>query len=198
MSTNDEKLISARDLLRELLELRRLAPDLAEWDEEHFGNSPPKLFGLKRLIALFAAFEIEWNVAKFVRGAFIKPKSARYRDILDKAAVEMSLAIDDPLGPHSHQLPRCFQILLGYRQNVEATVSCFAGTLMASGMNYYALQKTGTINRIIRDNLGIVDDLLVSLISPEAKSFPVGQLERFHFRCVGSRSVENNFGTRVR
>ncbi len=25
-----------------------------------------------------------------------------------------------------------------------------------------------------------------------------GLLERFHFRCVGSRSAENNFGTRFR
>ena len=90
----------------------------------------------------------------------------------------MSVAIDDPQGPHSQQLPHCFEILLRYRQNVEATVSCFAGTVMASGMNYYALQKAGTINRVLRDNLGIVDDLLVSLISPEAKSFPVGQLVR--------------------
>jgi hypothetical protein len=32
---------------------------------------------------------------------------------------------------------------------------------------------------------------------PETGPIALQLLEQFHFRCVGNRSVENNFGTRI-
>jgi hypothetical protein len=61
---------------------------------------------------------------------------------------------------------------------VDHVLSFSCGVLEASGLYLYAHRKAEEMNRIIRDNVSIVDDILVALISPEETSFSVEQLTR--------------------
>lgn len=170
--------ITARNLLRGFLELRRLAPDVADWSEDRFSENPPRLFRLRQLVALFRAFELAWNPSLFVEGKFIQPASPRYAALLDMMDSTMPEARKHGLGAQHHQLPDCFEILLRYRERVEGILSFSSGVLEASGLYLYAHWKVGELNRIIQENVAIIEDLLVAFISPEAKEFSVDQLTR--------------------
>src|SRR5262249_27865395 len=82
--------------------------------------------------------------------------------------------------PIGHQLPEFFAILYDYREQVDGVLSFSSGVLEASGLYRHAYRKVGELNRIIRDNVAIVEDLLVAAISPEAATFSVEQLAREH------------------
>lgn len=57
------------------------------------------------------------------------------------------------------------------------TLSFSSGVIIeGNGLRLYAHRKAGELNRIIRDNVAIIDDVLVAFISPEAKVFSVDQL----------------------
>jgi hypothetical protein len=170
--------VTARNLIHRFLELRRLSPDLADWTEERLAENPPRLFRLRQLVALFAAFGIKWDLSAFVEGKFIDPESPRYGGLLDKMDVAMPEASKHGFGAQPDQLPDCFEILLRYRERVADVLSFSSGVLTASGLYLYAHRKTGELNRIIHENVGIIDDLLVTFISPESKEFTVEQLAR--------------------
>ena len=71
-------------------------------------------------------------------------------------------------------------MLLEYRLKLEPALSFTSGTLEASGLYFYALQKADELNRAIAFHLGIVDDLLAELINPTNVSVTVGRLARDH------------------
>ena len=82
------------------------------------------------------------------------------------------------LGAQGSQLPDCFKILLEYRDRVEDVLSFSSGVLEASGLYLFAHRKAGELNQIIQQNVGMIEDLLIAFISPEAKEFSVAQLVR--------------------
>jgi hypothetical protein len=45
-------------------------------------------------------------------------------------------------------------------------------------LDLHAHRKAGELNRVIRENVAIIDDVLVELISPEGATFSVEQLAR--------------------
>ncbi|MBV9124234.1 MAG: hypothetical protein JO112_12825 [Planctomycetes bacterium] len=77
-----------------------------------------------------------------------------------------------------HLLPVCFKILFDYRTKVEKVLTFSSGVLEASGLYAYAHRKAGELNGIIREHVRIIDDLLVALISPQAKTFTVEELSK--------------------
>ena len=89
-----------------------------------------------------------------------------------------SRALDQAAPLTGWELPDCFQILLEYRERVENVLSFSRGILEANGLYQYALIKAGELTRIVRENTGIIDDLLVAFISPESKEFTVDDLAR--------------------
>lgn len=172
------RVITARTLLHGFLELRSLSPDLGDWSEARLSSNPPRLFRLRQLVALFRAFDIPWDPSSFVEGKFIQPESTRYAAALEKMAKELPEATSYDLRSENDQLPACFEILFSYRERVDDVLSFSSGVLAASGPYLYAHRKTGELNRIIQDNLAIIEDILVTLISPEATVFSIEQLAR--------------------
>jgi hypothetical protein len=67
----------------------------------------------------------------------------------------------------------------------QPALSFTSGTLEASGLYFYALQKADELNRAIARHLGIVDDLLAELINPTSMSVTVDDLARDHGYPVG-------------
>jgi hypothetical protein len=168
--------LAARDLLYRFLELRSLTPDFDEWSEDRLAGNPPRLVRLRRLIALFRAFKIDWDPVSFAAGHFIQPESPRYAPLLERWVAQMPAAMARKLGSQNYQLPEFFSILLRYRESVQAALFFSSGVSEASGLYAYAYGKVEELNRIIRDHVAIVDDILVALIGPEAKTVAVEQL----------------------
>ena len=71
-------------------------------------------------------------------------------------------------------------MLLEFRLKLHPALNFASGTLEATGLYFYALQKAEELNRAIRPHLGIVDDLLAELISPTDASVTVAELARCH------------------
>jgi hypothetical protein len=167
-------IITARSLLLAFLELRSLTPKLADWTDERLSDNPPRLFRLRRLMALFRAFGLPWDPLSFTEGKFIRPEQPRYAALLGKLAGEMSEGSRRRV--EGHHLPKFFEILYEYRERVENVLSFSSGVLEASGLYLHAHNKAGKVNQVIRGNLPLIEDSLAELISPEGAEFRVEQL----------------------
>lgn len=172
----DANAATAHSLLLAFLELRSLSPDLADWTEERMASNPPRLYRLRRLVALFRAFGIPWDPRAFTRGLFIDPEQPRYASTLSRLTTEMptgSGCWDD-----GDQLPRYFSILYDYREQVDGVLRYSSGVMAASGLYLQAHSKADELNRVISANVRVIDEVLAALISPEAAVFSVEHLER--------------------
>ena len=128
----DAMTITARSLLLGFLELRRMSPEFADWTEERLAGNPPRLFRMRRLVAMFRAFGLTWDPPSFIEGKFIHPEQPRYADVLCRLTAEM------PKGSErwadGHQLPAFFSILYDYREQVGSVLAFSSGVLEASGL----------------------------------------------------------------
>jgi hypothetical protein len=52
--------------------------------------------------------------------------------------------------------------------------------LEATGLYHHAYQKVDEVNRVIRQEVSGIEDLLIDLINPEGKTFSVEELVRDH------------------
>jgi hypothetical protein len=187
-----EKTITARSLLLAFLELRRMSPEFGDWTEDHLASNPPRLFRLRQLVALFRAFGLPWDPPAFVEGKFIRPELPRYAALMSKLLAEL------PKGagrwPDGHQLPEFFAILYDYREQIGRVLAFSSGVLEASGLYLHAHNKAGELNRVIAANVGIVEDALVELISPEAAAFSLEQLARdFEYPDVDLFDIDSDW-----
>ncbi|MFI5387051.1 MAG: hypothetical protein ACHQ50_13135 [Fimbriimonadales bacterium] len=183
MAWKEKTIISARELLEHYLEFNGLTPNKENWSEKSLATNPPRLVRFQRLVALFKAFGIETEVSSFHKGEFIDVKNPAYRPLLVRIRSEVDdEVIAQHLDPQSQQhwadLRHVFEQLLAYRVRLRAVLDFSGGVLEATPLYYYAHQKIGEINRAIRPHLGIVEDLLVELISPTDAKFDVTDLAR--------------------
>jgi len=175
----DLRTVSAVDLLRGFVELRIMAPYFELWTEKTFRDNPPRLIRLRRLRALFRAYHVPWHLEEFVSGAFLDPDDPRYADLL--AAMESTLTAKVGKAARApravwRDLPSLFERLLRYRESLERSLCFSDGVLLASGLSAYAHNTAGEMNRVITDNLAIVEGPLAACISPAAKVFSIDQM----------------------
>src|SRR5947207_2126213 len=109
-----ERQITARDLLLAYLDLRVMAPKVSDWTDEFLFANSPRLFRLKRLVALFKAFDIEWNPPSFADGDFIRAESQRYFALLESIKSRMTEIDGNIPRAEPYQLSHYFRILLEY------------------------------------------------------------------------------------
>jgi len=153
-----------------------MSPEFADWTEERLAGNPPRLFRLRQLVAMFRAFGIPWELPSFVEGKFIHPEQPRYAALLSKLAADLPKGSDR--WADGHQLPAFFSILYDYREQVGGVLAFSSGVLEASGLYLHAHRKAGELNRVIEDNVAVIEDVLLELISPEAAVFSVEQMAR--------------------
>jgi len=183
MARKEKTIISTQHLLEQYLEFNGLTPNKENWSEERLAANPPRLVRFQRLVALFKAFGIETEVSSFHKGEFIDVKSPAYRPLLARIRSEVddeviAQHLDPELDQHWADLRCVFEQLLAYRVRLEGVLDFSGGVLEATPLFYYAHQKIGEINRAIGTHLGIVEDLLVALISPTDARFDVTDLAR--------------------
>lgn len=189
--------LTSRSLLFAFLDLQGLTPELNDWTEERLADNPPRLIRLRRLIALFQAFGLPWEPTGFTQGKFLKLKASqerasRYGALLSKYRAEMPEEYREAV--KHHFLPSFFEVLFGYRSQLERALSFPSGFLAASGLFLHALQKMGDVNRAVRDRVIPIDDILAELISPEGASFSVGHLaQEFGYPDVNLFEIDTDW-----
>jgi hypothetical protein len=172
MANTPPKTFTANDLILRFLEMRGLTPDFDQWNEIRLEYNPPRLYRLRQLQALFHAFAIPWDPAGFVEGKFIDPEDVRYDPVLERAA---------QFDPKRHHLPHCFRILMRYRETVEEVLSFSSGVFESFGLFTFAyFEVPRQMKRTIQENVSTFDDALTAFISPEAKTFTIGELVAYH------------------
>ena len=130
-------------------------------------------------MAILAAFGIKTDLASFENGEFINANDPAYEPLLSRARMELPESLVSSMGRRGDdggsQLRGLFRMLLKYRLKLHPALNFASGTMEASGLYFYALQKTEELNRAIRPHVGIVDDLLAELISPTHASVTVAE-----------------------
>ncbi len=179
--TSHSTSMSAVDLVRQFVQLRDYAPDLESWSEEGFAANPPRLYRLRRLRALFAAYGIDWDPAGFAKGASLESSNERYADVtrqmgLPPARVGLTPDSLNARGICERQLS--FRTLLDYRGHIEKVLAHPKRILAASGWIAHACCQMQELNRVIAEHLPLVEDVLAALISPEGRQFELTELVR--------------------
>lgn len=179
-------IVTARNLLLTFLDLRGFVNDTNNWNEKLLSRNPSGYFRFQQLVAMFKAFDIEWNPEAFINGKFIKYDDPRYTSLLGTFHISMlemlpvdmrrSINYGHGFGVHSDQLNECFSILFKYREHVERILTFSNGVLATSGLYFFAHGKTDELNRIVRENIDIIDDILIAIICPEGKQFSMVQM----------------------
>ena len=180
----DETVIRAHDLICGFLEFQGLSPDRLDWNASALGGNPPRLIRYQRLMAILAAFGIKTDLASFEKGEFIDANDPAYEPLLSRARRGLPKSLVSSMERRREdgrsQLRGLFRMLLKYRLKLHPALNFASGTMEASGLYFYALQKTKELNEAIRPHLAIVDDLLAELISPTGASVTVAELASRH------------------
>ena len=180
----DETVIRARDLIYGFLDFQGLSPNRLDWAASALAGNPPRLIRYQRLMAILAAFDIKTDLASFEKGEFIDANDPAYEPFVSRARRELPESLVSSMQRRGDdgrsQLRGLFHMLLSYRLKLHPALNFASGTLEATGLYFYALQKAEELNRAIRPHLGIIDDLLVELISPTDASFTVAEPARCH------------------
>jgi hypothetical protein len=160
--------ITAHGLIEQFSDLRSLAPSFADWTEESFARDESRLFRLRRVAALFRAFDIPWNLPGFCDGEFL---------LRDKPGHAAIFARDGILRPEGAS--QVFSMLLGYRATFERALTFTRGWLVPGGGGMYFFRKTEEARRVLDDEvIAAIDDVLATFVCPEGKTFTVEELVR--------------------
>ena len=171
---------TARHLLRLFLEFWCMSPDMTLWKEAKLADNLPRLVRLRQLMALFRAFKIDWNPAAFVQGKFIDGRSSRHQAFMDSALASMRPIDVGGIDAERRMLPVCFKLLFEYRARMESALSFSRSLQEGCGLYLFACRKADEMNGIILQNIGIIEDCLAALISPERREFALVDLVRDH------------------
>ncbi len=165
--------VSARNLLNCYLELKVLTPNLEDWSEQKLQSNPPRLYRLQILKSILKAFEIN-SVLEFKAGSFIRVNNKyRYSNSLNLISKRPQRE------KHISDLQECYRMLLQYREVMEEALSYGSGNYhIGSELVYQASSHIYKSEESCREHFRSIDDILISIISPEAKHFSVKHLKR--------------------
>ncbi len=183
MPGQEKTIIGARELLGLFLDFQVVTPVMRKWTEKGLADNKPRLIRFQRLVALFKAFGIQTTVSSFDEGEFIDVTNPAYGSLLAKIKQDFDSegALRwwiDKKGRSPSELRYVFRTSLEYRVKLESVLGFNSGVKEATGLYYYAHQKTGEMNRAIHSHLGIIEDLLIALISPSDAKFDEADLGR--------------------
>lgn len=167
-------MFDARSLLDELFGLLSRQPDVATWTVAALGENPPRLIRLQRLTALFRAFELPWDVPRFMKGGFVNVEHPAHAALIVQA--DRELGGHDDYWVRRDQLPEFFARLLEYRGTIDRALRFNSGVLEASGFYAFAFERIEHVNAQVRTAVATIDDLLAALIAPDGRTFSYDQL----------------------
>lgn len=179
-------MISARDLLNCYLEFSVLVPESQNRLENRLEDNLPRIYRLKQLNAILQCFDIK-DIFEFMNGKFIKQQvESRYAE-----AIKL-ISNGKIIESKQKDLEECFQSLLQYREEIEQCLWFGSGYYqMSSKLVNAAYGQIWRSAETIRNEIMPIDQIIVSLISPEEKCFPVDHLvNNYDFPNVDITSVD--------
>ena len=180
--------VSARNLLNCYLELKVLTPNLEDWSEQKLHSNPPRLYRLQILKSILKAYEID-SFFEFQAGAFICVNNKnRYSNALNLISKRPQRE------KYINDLQECYRMLLQYREVMEEALSYGSGNYhIGSELVSQASSHIYKSEESCREHFRSIDDILISIISPEAKHFSIELLKRdfaFPEANVGAIDIE--------
>lgn len=192
---------TAADLLEKILEFNAMTPNQNEWSEKILNYNKPRLIRFQRIKALLLAFDVvqinsqkknslinifsrhnsliqdltKSGILSFMSGEFIKTRDFSKYSNLISIIEQNSFSENKPID--IFDLERFYSHLIQYRISVYNVLSHNSGVLEASNKGFFAaINITGEANNNIKDQINIVDSLLVQIIDPESKELSEQEL----------------------
>lgn len=169
----ESRIITAYNLLHCYLELDGLVLGIENCTEENLSANPPRLFRFKQLAAMLRAFEID-DLSSFRLGHFIEEGNRlRYEQAIAMIS-DGKLSID-----RNNDLRQCFLTLMTHRKEMENALCFGCGAYhIGSKLLRNTYEKIWQFIWTIKENIVVIDKIIVAIISPEGKSFSVEELVR--------------------
>ena len=178
--------VTAYHLLHCYLEFGILVPEIENWTENRLADNPPRLYRIKMLQAMLRAFGIS-DLDAFKAGEFIKNNNSQ------RYAHALSLISEGKIsGDRSNCLPECFVVLMRHRVVVE-NVMCFGSGAYSLGSILLGdtYRRIWNLIGVVKEEVKVIDKIIVAIISPEEKSFPVEELIRdYEFPDVDITAID--------
>jgi hypothetical protein len=148
---------------------------IAEPDEEAVRQYPSAYFRLRQLRAMFAAFGIPFNPESFSSGRFIREREKTSDRLVEQLFPKLPESASE--GVPSLDLNVLFRAMRDYRQGMARGRDSFGYFLCWPRLIGYAVSEVITpINEEIERIMAPVDEMLATLISPDGKTFTIGEL----------------------
>ena len=157
-----------KKLLNLLLSLHTLEPNFTNWTHENFEDNPPRLLRLQMIEAYFLAYDLGSDFKSFSEGVFLQETSPLLWELMQVKIKGSSPMIDKLLTSKEvdMQYSYFFKFLFSYRLLVEGVLEKGSTVYAASGMYLIALALHVDLNKKIRREVQLIDELLAILLNP--------------------------------
>jgi len=191
--------LTAIDLIEKILEFKAMTPNQDEWVEHMLINNKPRLVRLQQLKSLLFAFGIiqldsqkknsfvnsiskpnyqiqdltKVGILSVLNGDFIKKRElSSYEKPI--SYIEQNSFKKEPVD--IYQLESFYYFLMQYRINIYSVFKWKSNVLEAS-VGFHAVNiLTKEINNKISENIKVVDNFLIQIISHQEKEFSEQEL----------------------
>jgi len=180
------KNIKSIDLLHKFFKLKSLT-NSEEWSEENFKDNEPRLYRYQQLKAIFLAFDIPFDIDKFMSGEFINHTDKKYSKIINNISNDIEYKINPK------ELNTIFKRLLEYCDSLQRTLYINDGILLCNNEFAYTIKKINITNKSIKNNLSEIENILANIINPENKSFTIKELNnKYGYPMVDLNLIDMN------
>lgn len=178
------KNIKSIDLLHKFFELKSLV-NSEEWSEENFKDNEPRLYWYQQLKAIFLAFEIPFDIDKFMSGEFIDHTDKKYTNIINNISNEMGYKVN------GEGLRIAFKRLIIYCSGLKQSLFYNNGVLLSTNEFEFANKKIYSMNNIIKKNILDIENILSSMACPKNQTFTIDELNlKYNYPIVDLRSID--------
>lgn len=157
-----------QDLLQLFLDLSLIEPNYGLWSETYFIEKQPILIRFKKLNALLSA--VNCNLSTFVNGEFLEDDDPELLEAIlfeiNKTYPKLIKRLNEYEVVNTKKLNFLFKRLLEYRMKVELLFDCNSNVLAVSGFHTLPINLTYQINKKIKRQTNIIENILVLLVEP--------------------------------
>jgi hypothetical protein len=158
----------SQELVQLYFDLSLFEPNYNLWSETYFIEKQPILIRFKKLNALLSA--VNCNLSTFVKGEFLKDDDSELLETIlfeiNKTYPKLIKRLNEYEFINTKKLNFLFTRLLEYRTKVELLFDCNSNVLAVSGFHTLPINLTFEINKKIKSQTNIIDNILLLLIEP--------------------------------
>lgn len=157
-----------QELVQLFLDLSLVEPNYGLWSETYFIEKKPILIRFKKLNALLSAAKC--NLLTFVKGEFLKDDDPELLEtilfVIHKTYPKIIKVLNEYEFVNTKKMNFLFIRLLEYRMKLELLFDCNSNVLAVSGFHALPINLTYQINKKIKRQTKIIENILVLLVEP--------------------------------